>query len=139
MIRLNNCRAASFFGIRVNLAGRTIAAAEGSVRPRPAYVFEVAGTESLVIDGMHVYNSHNSALQLADSEPSVSWRVGNISAPGALAPGPMYVPAAAMGLSGRWDRGHLVLGSHHLWVDAAGLLRHKDGPPSGETDGAVIG
>lgn len=133
MIRLDNCRAASFGGIRVNLAG-----APGEVRPVPQHIFEVGTTEGLVVDGMHVFNSLNPALRLADAQPRSSWRTADIHAGNALAPGPMYAGAAALGLSGAWDKGHLVLGSHHLWVDGAGRLRHKDGPPGADTDGTVL-
>ncbi|HEY3357550.1 MAG TPA: hypothetical protein VGQ83_30140 [Polyangia bacterium] len=44
---------------------------------------------------------------------------------------------------GRWNEGHLVLGSrYHLFVDAEGRLRIKDGavrPPSADRDGEVVG
>ena len=40
---------------------------------------------------------------------------------------------------GTWNGGHLVLGTYHLWVDATGDLRIKDGAPSSGTDGAVVG
>jgi hypothetical protein len=139
MVRLENCRVVSFAGTRVNLAGRSIPGPEGETRPFPAYVFQVAATESLVIDGMHVYNSFNPALQLANAEPTGSWRIGNISAAGSLSPGPMYVEDGSLAVSGQWDKGHIVLGSHHLWVDGSGALRHKSGPPLGDTDGGVIG
>ena len=38
-----------------------------------------------------------------------------------------------------WDAGHLQLGSYHLWVDGSDDLRIKDGAPSSDTDGEVIG
>ncbi len=41
--------------------------------------------------------------------------------------------------SGRWDGGHLVLGDYHLWVDAGGQLRLKNGVPEGDGDGAAVG
>jgi len=40
---------------------------------------------------------------------------------------------------GTWNGGHLILGTYHLWVDATGDLRIKDGAPSSGTDGAVVG
>jgi hypothetical protein len=40
---------------------------------------------------------------------------------------------------GGFDEAHLALGSHHLWVDASGVLRIKDGVPSSDTDGTVVG
>lgn len=140
MVRLDNCRVVSFAGTRVNLEGRLVPGPEGETRPFPAYVFHVAATESFVIDGMRAYNSFNPALRLADAEATVSWRIGNISAAaGALSPGPMYVEDGSFAVSGQWNKGHIVLGSHHLWVDGFGALRHKNGRPLGDTDGGVVG
>lgn len=42
-------------------------------------------------------------------------------------------------LPGTWDSGHLVLGTSHLWIDGAGRLRVKSGPPASATDGTVVG
>lgn len=41
--------------------------------------------------------------------------------------------------SGAWNSGHLWLGSYHIWVDSTGDLRIKDGVPSSDTDGTVVG
>lgn len=40
---------------------------------------------------------------------------------------------------GTWNGAHNVLGSYHLWVDTTGRLRIKNGAPSSETDGTVVG
>lgn len=40
---------------------------------------------------------------------------------------------------GGWDTPHPVLGTYHLWVDATGDLRIKNGAPSSDTDGTVVG
>lgn len=40
---------------------------------------------------------------------------------------------------GGWDGAHLMLGAHHLWVDASGVLRIKSGAPTSDTDGTVVG
>ena len=40
---------------------------------------------------------------------------------------------------GGWDGAHLVLGSHHLWVDSTGDLRIKSSTPTSDTDGTVVG
>jgi hypothetical protein len=40
---------------------------------------------------------------------------------------------------GGWDSAHLVLGTYNIWVDASGNLRIKNGGPTGDTDGTVIG
>ena len=37
-----------------------------------------------------------------------------------------------------WDGVHLQLGSYHLWVDALGNLRIKNGTPSSDTDGSGV-
>ena len=41
--------------------------------------------------------------------------------------------------SGTWDGEHIVLGRHHLWVDAAGHLRIRNGSPTSDRDGDVVG
>ena len=38
-----------------------------------------------------------------------------------------------------WNTGHLILGTFHLWIDATGDLRIKNGAPSSATDGVVVG
>lgn len=38
-----------------------------------------------------------------------------------------------------WNSQHITLGSYHLWVDASGVLRIKNGIPTSGTDGTVIG
>jgi hypothetical protein len=41
--------------------------------------------------------------------------------------------------SGAWNGSHFVLGNYHLWVDSTGDLRIKNGVPSSDTDGTVVG
>jgi hypothetical protein len=38
-----------------------------------------------------------------------------------------------------WNSNHLKLGNYSLWVDATGDLRIKNGAPSSDTDGTVVG
>ncbi len=38
-----------------------------------------------------------------------------------------------------WNGNHGLMGNYHLWVDATGALRMKNGAPTGDTDGAVVG
>ncbi len=38
-----------------------------------------------------------------------------------------------------WQTGHLLLGGHHIWVDAASKLRIKSSAPASDTDGTVVG
>lgn len=40
---------------------------------------------------------------------------------------------------GTWDTGTLRLGAYHLWVDSTGDLRIKNGAPTSDTDGTVVG
>ena len=41
--------------------------------------------------------------------------------------------------SGAWDGAHFVMGSYHFWVDASGRLRVKNGVPTSDTDGGIVG
>jgi hypothetical protein len=47
--------------------------------------------------------------------------------------------APTLSCEDEWDAGHLILGSHHIWVDASGKLRIKGSAPSSDTDGTVVG
>lgn len=38
-----------------------------------------------------------------------------------------------------WDGNHPILGAYELWVDAAGRLRIKNGPPAFDEDGTIVG
>ena len=38
-----------------------------------------------------------------------------------------------------WNANHLRLGTYRLWVTSTGILRIKNGAPTSETDGAVVG
>jgi hypothetical protein len=40
---------------------------------------------------------------------------------------------------GTWNGGRLLLGNYHIWVDASGDLRIKNGAPGSDGDGTVIG
>lgn len=39
---------------------------------------------------------------------------------------------------GGHDQAHLQIGTHHLWVDASGVLRIKNGVPNSDTDGVLV-
>ena len=41
--------------------------------------------------------------------------------------------------TGAWNSGHLILGSYHIWVDSNGKLRIKNGAPTSDIDGEVVG
>lgn len=38
-----------------------------------------------------------------------------------------------------WDGPHPILGTYHIWVDSTGDLRIKNGQPTGDTDGTIVG
>ena len=40
---------------------------------------------------------------------------------------------------GGWNTAHPVLGTYHLWVDATGDLRIKNGAPTLDLDGTIVG
>lgn len=39
----------------------------------------------------------------------------------------------------RIDGGYIVFGKYRMWIDSTGVLRIKDGKPSGDRDGIVVG
>ena len=41
-------------------------------------------------------------------------------------------------LGSHWDGRHPVMGAYHLWIDANGNLRKKNGPPVSDTDRAIV-
>jgi len=46
---------------------------------------------------------------------------------------------STLAISAFWGKVGLVMGSYYLWVDASGRLRIKNGAPSSDTDGTVVG
>jgi hypothetical protein len=38
-----------------------------------------------------------------------------------------------------WNGTHFKMGAYHLWIDTSGRLRIKNGAPTSETDGTVVG
>ncbi|WP_273125865.1 hypothetical protein [Bacillus weihaiensis] len=40
---------------------------------------------------------------------------------------------------GGWNTYRMILGNYHLWVDSIGKLRIKNGAPTSDTDGAIVG
>ena len=47
--------------------------------------------------------------------------------------------SGALQLDSAWNRKVLSLGTYRIWVDATGDLRIKDGEPTSDTDGTVVG
>jgi hypothetical protein len=46
---------------------------------------------------------------------------------------------STLAISAFWGKVGLVMGSNYLWVDSSGRLRIKNGAPSSDTDGTVVG
>ena len=46
---------------------------------------------------------------------------------------------SAVATSSAWNGNHLRLGAYRLWVDATGDLRIKNGAPTTDLDGAIVG
>lgn len=45
---------------------------------------------------------------------------------------------ATQTFGGAWNGSHLVIGSAHVWQDATGALRQKNGVPASDLDGALL-
>ena len=41
--------------------------------------------------------------------------------------------------SAAWNGNHIRIGTYRLWVTSAGILRIKNGAPTSDTDGVVVG
>ncbi|TNJ63750.1 hypothetical protein FE784_23815 [Paenibacillus hemerocallicola] len=41
-------------------------------------------------------------------------------------------------IGGTWNGPHLIMGTYHLWIDATGALRTKNGVPTGDLDGNPV-
>lgn len=41
--------------------------------------------------------------------------------------------------TGAWNGERLIMGSYNLWIDSSGRLRIKNGPPTSDTDGTIVG
>jgi hypothetical protein len=41
--------------------------------------------------------------------------------------------------SNAWNGNHMVMGTFHFWVDADGKLRIKNGAPTSDIDGSIVG
>lgn len=59
----------------------------------------------------------------------------------ALSSGAMQQLSVISGLPllSAWNTKHLKLGTYEFWVDSAGKLRIKNGTPTSDTDGTVVG
>lgn len=41
-------------------------------------------------------------------------------------------------IGGTWNGPHLIMGTYHLWIDATGKLRMKNGAPTSDLDGSLV-
>ena len=87
------------------------------------------------------------------SQPRIDWNISGssseirfgdgISSPDAIlrrnSTGRLSTPSEFRLEGGTWDNGLLIIGIYRLWVDATGVLRIKNSPPSSDTDGTVVG
>jgi len=48
-------------------------------------------------------------------------------------------PRLDLNLSSAWNNQHLTLGNYCIWVDSSGRLRIKNGVPTSDTDGTIVG
>lgn len=51
----------------------------------------------------------------------------------------LYIDKETQIGDGLWNGQRLKLGAYHLWVDSTGKLRMKNGAPTSDTDGTVVG
>lgn len=85
-------------------------------------VMAVPGLVDTLIGPTNYYLSGNVDTAIYRSAAGVVRSTGSIAAAGSA-----------------WNSGHLILGNYHLWVDAGGSLRMKNGAPTSDSDGAVVG
>jgi hypothetical protein len=45
----------------------------------------------------------------------------------------------SLAVDGTWNGGTFLLGAYRLWVDGSGRLRVKNGAPTSDTDGTIVG
>lgn len=64
---------------------------------------------------------------------------GGAGAPAPLVPRYFFDANGLLRLENAYDGGHVLLGSHHLWVDGSGRLRIKSSAPTSDTDGTIVG
>lgn len=75
----------------------------------------------------------NGRTYYANGTAPVSYYVGDVN-------GTMGVSGSNFTIDGgTFNTGHLQLGNYHLWVDVSGRLRIKNGAPTSDTDGVVVG
>lgn len=85
-------------------------------------------------NGTNIIQDNQKSLTLTDSSIGY-YSIGNGN--------PTQVHSNSIDVVNRfnddWDQGHIQLGSYHIWVDSTGDLRIKNGAPSSDTDGTIVG
>lgn len=143
MLRVDNVRALHLVATRINLAGRTVPGPSGNIQPTPSAFLNITSTQHVTIRSLYCHNTLVSTFRLLNARPGQGYDVGGVftdSNPftATTAADPIFVGQGGLAVAGIWDRGHLVLGSHHLWVDATGALRHKTSAPTSDIDGTAV-
>jgi hypothetical protein len=82
------------------------------------------GTPAHILDTSPISGFDKSILELRNSG-NVKLKIDS--------EGGLNMPISAFNV------GHITLGTNHIWVDATGKLRIKNGQPTNDTDGAVVG
>lgn len=49
------------------------------------------------------------------------------------------LPESKLYIAGQWNNQPMQWGTHYLWIDASHRMRMKDGAPTSDTDGVVVG
>lgn len=96
--------------------------------------------KSLVQDAIRVVSADATptiaGIDLTETSTSKQAFVRNVSGELRLLPAS---GSAVQAGDGAWNGNPLRLGTYYLWVDATGDLRIKNGVPSSDTDGTVVG
>ncbi|MBD2865042.1 hypothetical protein [Paenibacillus oceani] len=95
------------------------------------------GTNNVVISDFFGQFKVSGGVRIAGT-------TGKVTAEGTLAleAATSIVPKKFMAFQSDWstlDTGGLRLGTYRLWVDSSGRLRMKNGDPTGDTDGELVG
>lgn len=97
------------------------------------YAVAAAGSSKWTDGGTYLYPTAGAAKMVS---------VGQITAPSEPA-AIMQVSNGNFQIGSGWNTGHLVMGNppndYHFWVDAVGQLRCKQGAPSSDLDGGLVG
>ena len=108
-----------------------------------------------IVEGSPDYSAVRpySYREVGDSQPRLDWNItgssselrfgDGTSSPDAIlrrnATGRLSTNAEFRLEGGEWNDGPLILGVYRLWVDASGNLRIRNGAPTSDTDGVVVG